>query len=180
MAGAVTQEAPTGSWLKNGDIVLSLGVVGILMLMILPLPRVLVDLLLAFNLSLALIVLFVSMYTLRPMEFSAFPSVLLLVTLFRLALNIATTRLILLHGSEGIDAAGQVIAQSDAVPGGRETTGWRGGEYILDRHVLVFNERASAGAVRLIVALYDAQTGARVRLADGADAEELQAGLAVE
>lgn len=124
MAGAVTQEAPTGSWLKNGDIVLSLGVVGILMLMILPLPRVLVDLLLAFNLSLALIVLFVSMYTLRPMEFSAFPSVLLLVTLFRLALNIATTRLILLHGSEGIDAAGQVIKTfGNFVVGGNYTVG---------------------------------------------------------
>lgn len=124
MAGAVTQEAPAGSWLKNGDIVLSLGVVGILMLMILPLPRVLVDLLLAFNLSLALIVLFVSMYTLRPMEFSAFPSVLLLVTLFRLALNIATTRLILLHGSEGGDAAGQVIKTfGNFVVGGNYTVG---------------------------------------------------------
>ncbi|WDT80132.1 MAG: FHIPEP family type III secretion protein [Candidatus Manganitrophus sp.] len=124
MAETVTQEAPAGSWLKNGDIVLSLGVVGILMLMILPLPRVLVDLLLAFNLSLALIVLFVSMYTLHPMEFSAFPSVLLLVTLFRLALNIASTRLILLHGSEGIDAAGQVIETfGNFVVGGNYTVG---------------------------------------------------------
>lgn len=79
-----------------------------------------------------------------------------------------------------VDAAGQVIAQSDAVPGRRETTGWRAGEYILDRHVLAFNERASAGEARLIVALYDAETGARLRLADGADAAELQAGLAVE
>lgn len=124
MAETVTQEAQVGSWLKNGDIVLSLGVVGILMLMILPLPRVLLDLLLAFNLSLALVVLFVSMYTLRPMEFSAFPSVLLLVTLFRLALNIATTRLILLRGNEGIDAAGQVIKTFGSfVVGGNYTVG---------------------------------------------------------
>jgi hypothetical protein len=79
-----------------------------------------------------------------------------------------------------VDAAGQVIAQSDAVPGGRETTGWRVGEYILDRHVLAFNERASTGTPRLIVALYDVQTGVRVRLADGTDAAELQAGIAVE
>lgn len=124
MAEAVSQERPFGSWLKNGDMVLSLGVVGILMLMILPLPRVLLDLLLAFNLSLALIILFVSMYTLRPVEFSAFPSVLLLVTLFRLALNIATTRLILLHGNEGADAAGQVIKTfGNFVVGGNYTVG---------------------------------------------------------
>jgi flagellar biosynthesis protein FlhA len=124
MAETITQEKPVGSWLRNGDIVLSLGVVGILMLMILPLPRVLLDLLLAFNLSLALIILFVSMYTLRPVEFSAFPSVLLLVTLFRLALNIATTRLILLHGNEGIDAAGQVIKTFGSfVVGGNYTVG---------------------------------------------------------
>lgn len=110
--------------MKNGDIVLSLGVVGILMLMILPLPRVLLDLLLAFNLSLALIILFVSMYTLRPVEFSAFPSILLLVTLFRLSLNIATTRLILLHGNEGADAAGQVIKTfGNFVVGGNYTVG---------------------------------------------------------
>ncbi|MFY9269822.1 MAG: FHIPEP family type III secretion protein, partial [Candidatus Manganitrophaceae bacterium] len=124
MAETVSQERPIGSWMKNGDIVLSLGVVGILMLMILPLPRVLLDLLLAFNLSLALIILFVSMYTLRPVEFSAFPSILLLVTLFRLSLNIATTRLILLHGNEGADAAGQVIKTfGNFVVGGNYTVG---------------------------------------------------------
>jgi len=124
MAETVTDQRPIDAWLKNGDIVLSVGVVGVLMLMILPLPRVLLDLLLAFNLSLALIILFVSMYTLRPMEFSAFPSMLLLVTLFRLSLNIATTRLILLHGNEGADAAGQVIKTfGNFVVGGNYTVG---------------------------------------------------------
>ena len=124
MAETISEQRPVGSWMRNGDIVLSLGVVGILMLMILPLPRVLLDLLLAFNLSIALIILFVSMYTLRPMEFSAFPSVLLLVTLFRLSLNIATTRLILLHGNEGADAAGQVIKTfGNFVVGGNYTVG---------------------------------------------------------
>lgn len=124
MAETITEQRPAGGWLKNGDMILSLGVVGVLMLMILPLPRVLLDLLLAFNLSLALIILFVSMYTLRPMEFSAFPSMLLLVTLFRLSLNIATTRLILLHGNEGADAAGEVIKTfGNFVVGGNYTVG---------------------------------------------------------
>ncbi|MBI3803016.1 MAG: flagellar biosynthesis protein FlhA [Nitrospirae bacterium] len=124
MAETVSEQTPAGGWLKNGDIILSLGVVGVLMLMILPLPRMLLDLLLAFNLSVALIILFVSMYTLRPMEFSAFPSMLLLVTLFRLSLNIATTRLILLHGNEGADAAGEVIKTfGNFVVGGNYTVG---------------------------------------------------------
>lgn len=94
---------------KKGDVVMGLGVVGVLLLMILPLPRLLLDLLLAFSFSSALVILFVSMHTLKPVEFSAFPSILLIVTLFRLSLNIATTRLILLRGNEGIDAAGEVI-----------------------------------------------------------------------
>ncbi|MFQ5579247.1 MAG: flagellar biosynthesis protein FlhA [Nitrospiria bacterium] len=98
-------------WLaaKKGDVVMTVGVVGILILMILPLPTLLLDLLLAFSFSFALVILFVSMHTLKPVEFSAFPSILLIVTLFRLSLNIATTRIILLKGNEGIDAAGEVI-----------------------------------------------------------------------
>jgi flagellar biosynthesis protein FlhA len=67
------------------------------------------DLLLAFNITLSLVIVMVAMYTLRALEFSAFPSLLLIATLFRLALNIASTRLILLHGGEGAAAAGQVI-----------------------------------------------------------------------
>jgi hypothetical protein len=79
-----------------------------------------------------------------------------------------------------IDTEEQVIAQSDALPGGRPTTGWRAGEYIVDTHTLSFNEMAITGAARLLVAVYDAQTGARVRLADGSDAVELIAGIEVE
>ncbi|MEK7703267.1 MAG: flagellar biosynthesis protein FlhA [Nitrospirota bacterium] len=94
---------------QNADLVLSLGVVVILMVMVLPLPRLLVDLLLAFSFSISLLILFVSMYVLRPVDFSTFPSVLLFVTLYRLGLTIATTRLILLNGHEGLDAAGEVI-----------------------------------------------------------------------
>ncbi len=108
---AETVLEPKSMWLtaKKGDVVMTLGVVGILMLMILPLPTLLLDLLLAFSFSFALVILFVSMHTLKPVEFSVFPSILLIVTLFRLSLNIATTRLILLRGNEGIDAAGEVI-----------------------------------------------------------------------
>ena len=108
----------------NADIVLSLGVVTILVVMVMPLPRFLIDLFLAFSFSLSLLILFVSMYVLRPVDFSTFPSVLLFVTLYRLGLTIATTRSILLHGHEGLDAAGQVIkAFGGFVVGGNYAVG---------------------------------------------------------
>ena len=69
-----------------------------------------------------------------------------------------------------LNADGRVVAQSDAYPGGRPTTGWRSGEYIEDAHWLIWNEAAAPGKMTLIVGLYDAATGARVRLADGSDA----------
>ena len=121
---AKTATVTGGINLKHGDVALSLGVVGIVMLMILPLPRILLDLLLALSLSLSLVILFVSMHTIRPVEFSAFPSILLLITLFRLSLNVASTRLILLHGKEGHDAAGEVIkAFGSFVVGGNYAVG---------------------------------------------------------
>jgi len=124
VAEMVSQARPAESWAKNGEMVLALGVVGTLMLMVFPLPRILIDLLITFNMGLALVILFVSMYTQRPVEFSAFPTTLLLVTLFRLSLNIAATRLILLHGNEGHDAAGQVIKSiGNLVIGGNYTVG---------------------------------------------------------
>ena len=91
------------------EVGLAAGVVGILVVMILPLPPFLLDILLSFNITFALIILLTGMYTLRPLDFSVFPSVLLVTTLFRLSLNVASTRLILLHGDEGTAAAGQVI-----------------------------------------------------------------------
>jgi flagellar biosynthesis protein FlhA len=91
------------------EVGLAAGVVAILVVMILPLPPVLLDVLLSFNITFALIILLTGMYTLRPLDFSVFPSVLLVTTLFRLSLNVASTRLILLHGDEGPSAAGQVI-----------------------------------------------------------------------
>ncbi len=91
------------------EVALAGGVVAILVVMILPLPTFLLDILLTFNITFAIIVLLTGMYTMKPLDFSIFPSVLLITTLFRLSLNVASTRLILLHGEEGANAAGQVI-----------------------------------------------------------------------
>jgi flagellar biosynthesis protein FlhA len=85
------------------------GVMGILLVMVLPMPTMIMDLLISLNITLSIIIMLVSMYILQPVHFSVFPSLLLIVTLFRLALNVASTRLILLQGSTGEDAAGKVI-----------------------------------------------------------------------
>src|SRR5688500_640733 len=87
----------------------AVGVIGILSLTVVPLPAVALDVLLALGLTVALLTFMVAIYVERPLEFSSFPALLLLVTLFRLALNVATTRRILLHGGEGVEAAGGVI-----------------------------------------------------------------------
>lgn len=84
-------------------------VVGVLIVMIIPLPSFLLDFLLALNITLAITILLIAMYTVRPLDFFIFPSLLLVTTLFRLSLNVASTRLILLHGNEGAQAAGKVI-----------------------------------------------------------------------
>ena len=123
MASETNTLSPS-SFIKHPDILVSLGVVGVIMLMILPLPRFFLDLLLAFNITLSVIILLVGLQVRRPIEFSAFPSILLIVTLFRLSLNIASTRLILLHGNEGPAAAGEVIrAFGNFVVGGNYTVG---------------------------------------------------------
>lgn len=114
---------PVGS-IKHSDILMSAGVVAVLMVMLLPLPRFLLDLLLSFNITLSIIILLVGLQVRRPLDFSAFPSILLMVTLLRLSLNIASTRLILLHGNEGVTAAGEVIrAFGNFVVGGNYTVG---------------------------------------------------------
>jgi flagellar biosynthesis protein FlhA len=84
-------------------------IIMILTMMILPVPPFLLDLLFTFNIALAIIVLLVSLYTLKPLDFAAFPTVLLMTTLLRLSLNVASTRVVLLHGHGGADAAGKVI-----------------------------------------------------------------------
>jgi flagellar biosynthesis protein FlhA len=94
---------------NKGNLVFIFGVVGLILLMVLPIPTFLLDLLLAINIAIALSILVVSLYMKKPLDFSSFPAVLLVTTLFRLTLNIASTRLILLKGSEGPDAAGDII-----------------------------------------------------------------------
>jgi len=94
---------------ESSDILMVFAFIGILMAMILPLHPIILDFFLALNISLSVIVLITTMYTTAPLEFAIFPSLLLVLTLFRLSLNVAATRLILLHGSEGHDAAGSII-----------------------------------------------------------------------
>jgi len=93
----------------NADIVLASSVIGILGVMILPLPSMLLDILLAINITISVLILFVALYSLKPLDFSIFPSILLVTTLFRLALNVASTRAILTNGKIGTAAAGHVI-----------------------------------------------------------------------
>lgn len=94
---------------RSSSAMIAMGVIAILMVMIIPIPTFLLDILLSFSIAISIIILLMSMYVLKPLQFSVFPSILLMVTLLRLSLNVASTRLILLHGSEGTSAAGQVI-----------------------------------------------------------------------
>ena len=96
-------------WIARGEVGLSLGVVGVIVLLILPIPSMLLDLLLSVAITSAVLILMTSLMIKRPLEFTAFPTVLLVATLFRLALNIASTRLILSHGHEGTHGAGKII-----------------------------------------------------------------------
>ena len=97
-------------FVPGSDIGLALGVVALLSVLILPLPTVLLDLGLAMSITIAVLVLMVALFLERPLDFTSFPTLLLLSTLLRLSLNVATTRLILSHGSEGRLAAGHVVA----------------------------------------------------------------------
>jgi flagellar biosynthesis protein FlhA len=114
---------------KSNPIVVSemltvIGVVTVLVVMIIPLPTMLLDFLLALNITLSITILLIAMYAIKPLDFSIFPSLLLMMTLFRLSLNVASTRLILLHGNEGVLAAGKVIKAFGAfVVGGNYVVG---------------------------------------------------------
>lgn len=111
--------------LKNIGIGIPIFVIVLLAMVILPLPPFLLDIFFTFNITLSLIVLLVGTYTLRPLEFSIFPMILLLATLLRLALNIASTRVILLNGNMGTDAAGKVVESfGEVVIGGNYTVGF--------------------------------------------------------
>lgn len=119
--GVVTNNGNTvmSRLLQQRDIILPLAVVAVVGMMIVPLPTPLLDLLLVLNLSLALTILLISMYTHQPLSFSVFPSLLLVTTLFRLALNISSTRLILLQANAGsvIDAFGSFVVGGSFIVG---------------------------------------------------------------
>jgi flagellar biosynthesis protein FlhA len=110
MAATKPAESSIGLLLGQRDAGLAVGVVAILTILFLPLPAFMLDVGLALSIALAIVILMVALWIRRPLEFSAFPTILLIATLLRLSLNVATTRLILSHGSEGQTAAGHVIA----------------------------------------------------------------------
>ncbi|MFC5372707.1 flagellar biosynthesis protein FlhA [Brevundimonas faecalis] len=104
---------PTGrdalGWLMRGDVGMAVGVIAVIMLLILPIPKMLLDLLLAISIVSSVLILMTAVMMKKPLDFAIFPTVLLVSTLYRLGLNLASTRLILTHGQEGHAAAGQVI-----------------------------------------------------------------------
>jgi len=112
MAAEFSMEASLKNFIASGSLrqmAAPLFIVMILSMMVLPLPTMLLDLLFTFNIALSIMVLLVAMYTMKPLDFSIFPTVLLVTTLLRLSLNVASTRVVLLEGHNGADAAGKVI-----------------------------------------------------------------------
>ncbi|MBR0875382.1 flagellar biosynthesis protein FlhA [Bradyrhizobium tropiciagri] len=113
-----------GDILKRGDIALAVGVLTILVVLILPLPAIVLDLFLAVSITVSILILMTSLFIQAPLEFSSFPTILLISTMLRLSLNMASTRLILSHGHEGTAAAGHVIeAFGNFVMGGNFVIG---------------------------------------------------------
>ncbi len=124
MAESYAKTEMLPGWTKNTTMMMAGCVIGVLLIMMIPIPTIVLDILLSLSITLSIIVLLLSMYVLRPLDFSIFPSILLILTLFRLSLNVASTRLILLHGNEGTAAAGQVIkAFGTFVVGGNYVVG---------------------------------------------------------
>jgi flagellar biosynthesis protein FlhA len=158
---------------RNGDVALAVGVFGMLAILMVPLPPFILDIFLALSITLSLLIFLVSLYVNKPVDFSAFPIVLLITTIFRLSLNVASTRLILLHGAEGTGAAGHVIeAFGNFVIGGNYVVG-----FILFCILLVINFLVitkGAGRVAEVAARFtlDALPGKQMAI----DAE-LNAGL---
>ena len=110
---------------RNGDLLMAMGLVGILVLMIVPLPAFVIDIFLTMSIAVSLVLLLTATYATKPLDFSVFPSLLLTLTLFRLALNVASTRLVLMHGPEQGTAAAGVIIKSfgEFVVGGNYAVG---------------------------------------------------------
>lgn len=126
---ALDNAQKTTTWLnikkESSDFFLILALASIVMLMVIPLPPLLLDIFLVFSMTLSLMMLLISFYSQKPLEFSAFPTLLLFATLLRLTLNIASTRLILLNGAQGEAAAGHVIrAFGYSIIGGNYVVGF--------------------------------------------------------
>lgn len=124
--GSMTRESSIrrARSLWNGNLSIPILLLMLLGMMILPMPPILLDAFFSFNIALAIVVLLVSVYTMRPLDFAVFPTILLVSTLLRLGLNIASTRVVLLEGHNGSDAAGKVIqAFGEVVIGGNYAVG---------------------------------------------------------
>ena len=106
---AVASPAQNILMIRTSEFLVATAVILILTVMVIPIPTVMLDVLLSFSITFSLVILLVSVFMLSPLDFSVFPSLLLMVTLIRLSLNVASTRIILLHGNEGPGAAGKVI-----------------------------------------------------------------------
>ncbi len=174
---------------RFGDVAVPLVVIGIVLAMITPLPPFLLDVLISLNITVSTIVLLVSLYIGRPVEFSVFPTALLLMTLFRLALNVSSARLILLNGNSGTSAAGHVIEGfGNFVVGGNYIIGVVIFLVLIAIQYVVINH----GAVRIseVTARFtlDAMPGKQMSidsdlnagLIDEAEARTRRAGLAAE
>ena len=110
---------------QNSDVVIAIGLMVVLGVMVVPIPPLLLDMMLSLSIAISVGVLLTAVYAKKPLDFSTFPTVLLITTLFRLSLNVASTRNILLHGaSDGTAAAGEIIkAFGDFVVGGNYAVG---------------------------------------------------------
>src|SRR5882757_1497649 len=124
MATTTNTSMPTMRDLIRTGVGVPVGVLAVLSMVILPLPPIALDVLFTFNIALSLVIVMAVFYVARPIEFGVFPTVLLLATLLRLALNVASTRVVLLHGHTGTHAAGHVIESfGEFVIGGNYAVG---------------------------------------------------------
>ena len=98
-----------GNLMRNRETLLGFGLVTIVLIMMIPLPPIMLDLMLVCSMASSLVIFLIAIYTNRAIDFTIFPSILLITTLFRLAINVASTRIILTHGSQGASSAGQII-----------------------------------------------------------------------
>ena len=146
MAEAPSETFDFKNFIKNKDVLLSFVVILSLALIMIPLPTEILDFTLSINLTFAIVILLITMYTPQSLDFSVFPSLLLITTIFRLALNISSTRLILLNGTQGTSAAGKVIqAFGEFVVGGNYVVG----AVIFSILVLINIRVITSGATRI-------------------------------